>query len=112
MGRGMNISAIFDFDCLLQASHKSPELSLNIVFGDWSGAIEDRVKWHLVLEVALLEICRLLLELLERVDTALLKTKLAIADETSRAMPVVVGLLRDLRIEAIHVIAIVARFAD
>jgi hypothetical protein len=52
------------------------------------------------------------LELLEGVDAPLLEAKLAVADETSGAVPIVVGLVSDLGVETICVVSVVARLAD
>jgi hypothetical protein len=60
------------------------------------------------LKVALLEIRRLLLELLKRVDTTFFETEIAITNKTSWTMPIVVGLVCNLRIQASHVIAVIA----
>jgi hypothetical protein len=64
------------------------------------------------LKVALLEVGGLLLELFERVDAALLEAKLTVANETPGAVPVIVGLVGDARVKAVHMIAMVARLAD
>jgi hypothetical protein len=104
----MDIGTIFNLDCLFQAGHESPEFSLDIILGDGSRTIEDRVERHLVLKIPFLEVRCLLLELFEGVDSTFLEAEIAVANETSRTMPIVVGLVCDLRIQAIHVIAMIA----
>ncbi len=108
----MNIGTVFNFNSLFQTGHESPELSFDIILRHGSRAIEDGVKRHLVLEVAFLEVRRLLLKLLERIDSALFKAEIAITNEASRTMPIVVGLVCNLRIQAAHVIAMIARLAN
>jgi hypothetical protein len=108
----MNIGAILNLNGLFQTCDQAPELSLDVIFRDRARAVEDGIERHLVLKVALLEVGGLLLELLERVDAALFEAKLTVANETPRAMPVIVGLVGDARVKAIHVIAMVARLAD
>jgi len=108
----MDVSTILDLDSLLQTSNETPELSLNVVFRDRPRAIKYWIERHLILEVALLEVGSLFLELFERIDATLLESKLAITDETSRAMPIVIWSVDEWRLETIHVIAIVARFAN
>ena len=103
----MDVSTILNFNGLFQAGHKSPEFSLNIVFGNGSRAIEDGIEWHLILKVAFLEIGGLLLELLQGINSTFLESKLAIANETPRAVPVIVWLMGDGRIEAVHMIAVI-----
>jgi hypothetical protein len=94
----MNISTVFNLDGLFQAGHESPEFSLDVILSDGSRAIEDWIERHLILKVAFLEIRRLLLELLKRVDTTFFETEIAIANKTSWTMPIVVGLVCNLRI--------------
>lgn len=83
----VDICSVFHLDCLFQVGNKPPELLLDVFLGNRPMALENRVEWHLVLEVALLEISSLFLELLERVKAALLEAKLPIANETPCAIP-------------------------
>jgi len=92
MGSTVYVCAVFHLDGLLQIGNQPPELVLDIILGDWPVAIQHRVYWHLVLEIGLLELGRLLLELLERVQPALLEAELAIADKASWAIPLRLGL--------------------
>lgn len=112
MSRAVNVGTILDFDGLLNIGNETPKFGLNILFGDGTVAAENRVEWHLLLEVALLEVCRLLLELLERIQTTLFEAVLAVANQASGAVPLGFGLVLEGRIEARAVIGVVARFAN
>lgn len=64
MSRAMDIGSVLDLNRLFQVGNQSPKLSLNILLGDRSMAVELVVEWHLLLKVTLLEVVCLLLELL------------------------------------------------
>jgi hypothetical protein len=104
----MDIGPVLNFNGLFQACDQAPEFSLDVIFSNRARAIEDWVEGHFVLEVALFEICSFLLELLKRVDATFLEAELAIANETSRAVPIVIWLVGDLRVKAVGVVAVVA----
>jgi len=108
----VDVCAILDLDRFLYIGDQTPELALDVVLGDRTVTVEDRVEWHLVLEVPLLEVVGLLLELLERVETALLESELAIAYKTPRAVPFRVRFEAKRRIQASTMIGVVARLAD
>jgi hypothetical protein len=111
MGRAVNVGPILDLDRLLQVGNQPPKLLLDIVFCDRSVAIEDGVERHLVFEITLLEVGRLFLELLQRVQAALLKSELAISNEAAWTVPLVFRLDLDLWVETSAVIAVIARLA-
>lgn len=111
MGRTVNVGAILDFDCLLQVGNQPPKLLFDIIFGDRPVTVEDGVEGHLVFEIALLEVGRLLLELLQRIQPTFLETELAVADKTSGAVPLVFWFDLDGWIEASAVVAMVAGLA-
>jgi hypothetical protein len=92
----MDISTIFDFDGFLQAGHKPPEFSFDVILSYRPRAVEDWIEWHLVLEITLLEVCCLFLELLEGVDSSFFEAKIAVANKASWTVPIIVGLVWDL----------------
>jgi hypothetical protein len=51
------------------------------------------------------------LELLKRICAAFFESKLAITDQTSRTMPIILGLMSYRGIEAVRVISVIARLA-
>ena len=65
MRRTVYIGAVFYFHSLFDTGDEFPELPLNIVFNDRPATIKYRVVRHSVLEIALLEVGRFLLELLQ-----------------------------------------------
>jgi hypothetical protein len=106
----MDVRAVFHLNSLLEIRHQSPKFLLNVIFGNWSMTIENRVDWHLIFEVVLLERSSLLLELLQGVKASLFKTKLAITDEATGAIPLILRLCLDWGVEACAMVAVVARF--
>lgn len=108
----MDVCTIFDFNCLFQAGNQSPKLLLHIIFGDRPVTIVNRVDRHLVFKVALLEIGGLLLKLLQRIQASFLKAELTVADKTSRAVPLRLGLNRGGGIKACAMVGVVARLAN
>src|SRR5271169_1711297 len=93
MSRGVYVGTVFHLDGFLQTRHQPPEFSLDIVLGNRPGTVEYGVERKSVLEIVLLEVRRLILELLERVCSTFFKTKLAITNQASRAMPIILWLV-------------------
>ena len=91
MRRTVYIGTILYFHSLFDTSDEFPKLPLNIVFNDRSATIKYRVVRHSVLEVALLEVGRFFLELLERIQSTFLKSELAIPNKTAGTIPFAVG---------------------
>ena len=89
MRGGVDICTILNFYGLMQVDHELPEFGLHVIFGLAAMGIENRIEGHLGSKVFLLEVVRLFLELLQRVDTAVFKTKLASAHQALGTVPVV-----------------------
>src|SRR5687767_13510358 len=107
----MDVCAIFNLNSLFQISHESPKLALDILFCDWSVAIEFGIKWHFVLEVSAFEVVCLLLERPQGVETAFLKSELTVADQAAWAVPLRIRLLGKRGIKARAMINVIARLA-
>lgn len=107
--RAVNVGSVFNFNRLFEISDKSPKLSFDILLGDGSVTVKFVVERHLLLEIALFEIVRLLLKLLEGVQTSFFKSELAVADKASRAVPFdSVWLALQWRIKAARVVSMIA----
>jgi hypothetical protein len=74
------IGAVFNLDRFFDVGNKPPEFSFDVIFRNRSNTVENRVKRHAVLEVALFEVRSLFLELLKRIETTLFKSELTVAD--------------------------------
>lgn len=98
LGR-VEISAIFNLDCLVGILYKSPELALTDILGHFAVSIA------VFLEPLLLEGVTLLLEATQRVFFALLKAKVFSCNETFGAVPVCLWDVVEWRIQAVGVIA-------
>jgi hypothetical protein len=104
VSRAMNVSPVLNLDGLLEVRNQTPKLLFHILLGDRSMTLEDRVVWHLALEVALLEIGSLLLKLSQRVEPALFESELTIPDEASRAIPLMFRFCLQGRVQTCPVI--------
>jgi hypothetical protein len=71
-------------------------------------AFESMVIWHLPLEISLLEVVRLLLELLQGIEAALFKSELAIANKATWTIPLSVRLALEGRIKTCAMISMIA----
>jgi hypothetical protein len=107
----VDICSVFHFNRFFQVGYQSPKLLLDILLSHRPMALQNRVEWHLVLKVALLEISSLFLELLEGVQSALFKAELPVPNKTSGAIPLSLWFGLHWWIQTGAMIAVVARFA-
>ena len=112
MCSAMNVSSVFNFNGFFKVSDKAPELVFHIFFGDWAMTVEGAIERHLIFKVALLEVIGLLLELLQRIQSAFFEPKLAVADQASRAVPLCVEFSLRLGVKAGGMVGVITRVTN
>ena len=108
---GVNICSVFNFDRLGEVAHGCPKFALHVIFRHRPLRIGDGIERHLVREVRLLEVVRLLLELLERINASFFETEFACADETARTVPIVSRDALDGRVKTVSMVTSIAAVA-
>lgn len=106
------IGTILYFNSLCEVLNQPPELLLNLIFRWLFVGVGDRVKDSFAGKVGLFEVLRLLLELLQRVDTAFFKAKFTCTNEAPRTVPVICRNTTNWRVKTISMISIVAAVAE